>query len=125
MPAKILVVEDSSDIILAINEALDSEEFEVMSAMDASVAMAMIEAKAPDLAIVDQGLPDGSGSEICRAVSEKWGVPVIMFTGEGMKDTVLECLESGAADYVLKGTGIDELVKRVKAHLVRTGVLAE
>ena len=124
MAPKILVVEDTSDILLAVNAALDEEGFEVMSAMDTSVAMAMIEAGAPDLAIIDHGLPDGSGSDLCKIIREKWNSPVIMFTGQGEKQTVTECIDSGAVDYVLKGTGIEELIARVKAHLVRTGALA-
>ncbi len=116
MAKKILVVEDDSDILMAVVEALEDEGFEVASALDISVANLLIRDGLPDIAIIDHGLPDGAGIELCQKISDVGGTPVIMFTAQAKHGTVMECLNSGAVDYVLKGTGISELIARVKKH---------
>jgi DNA-binding response OmpR family regulator len=113
---RILVVEDDSDIMLAVAQALEEEGYEVAAALDVSIAKLLIQNEMPDVAIIDHQLPDGTGDEICRMITSSGKTPVIMFTGEAQEGTVLECLDSGATDYVLKGTGIEELVVRVAKH---------
>lgn len=116
MAKRILIVEDDPDIMLAVTSALEDEGYEVAAALDVSVAKLLIQNEMPDVAVIDHQLPDGTGDEICRIITSGSNTPVIMFTGEAQKGTVLECLDRGATDYVLKGTGIDELVNRVKKH---------
>ena len=116
MTKKVLIVEDDPDILKAVVEAMESEGFEVAYALDISVAEALIRTGLPDVAIIDHSLPDGTGSELCQKIRAEGETPVIMFTAQADQATVMECMDSGAVDYVLKGTGLDELVSRVLKH---------
>lgn len=116
MVKKVLIVEDDSDILNAVVQAMEDEGFDVAAALDMSVAEALIKAGSLDIAIIDHDLPDGTGDELCRKLQAEKGTPVIMFTGRAQRETVTECLDSGVVDYVLKGSGIDVLVARVLKH---------
>lgn len=113
MAKKLLVLEDDPDIMMALVEAMESEGFEVAAALDISVAEALIRDGLPDIAVVDYRLPDGMGNEFCKRLRAAGDTPVIVFTADAGEDTVMKCLNAGATDYVLKGSGLGELVDRV------------
>ncbi|MDA1297946.1 MAG: response regulator [Chloroflexi bacterium] len=116
MKKKILIVEDDPDILMAVSDAVESEGFLVAAALDISVAEALIRDGLPDVAIIDHGLPDGTGDEFCKKLCAAGNTPVIMYTAQAQRSTVMDCINSGAVDYVLKGSGIDELIARVLKH---------
>ena len=113
---RLLVVEDDPDIMMAVTQAMEIEGFEVAAALDISVAEALIKDRMPDIAVIDHGLPDGTGNEFCKKIRAASDLPVIMYTAEAYEHTVKGCIEAGATDYVLKDTGIEELVSRVRKH---------
>jgi len=116
---KILLVDDDEDLREALGEQLlMTEDFDVFEAVDGHDAIARIRAGFYDLVILDVGLPDTDGRELCR-VMRKQGVscPIVMLTGhESDSDTILG-LDAGANDYVTKPFKFPVLLARIRAQL--------
>lgn len=117
MARKVLIVEDDPDIIMAVTQAMEAEGYEVAAAVDLSIAETLIKKGAPDIAIIDYQLPDGTGDQLARKLKATGDTPVIMYSARAQRSIVLKSIESGAVDYVLKGSGLSQLVERVKKHL--------
>ncbi len=118
----ILLVEDEPAIADTLVYALESECHQVRHAMSGADALAA-EADTPhDLAILDIGLPDMTGFDLCRKLREKRAIPILFLTArDGELDRVLG-LEIGGDDYVTKPFSPREVAARVKAILRRTAV---
>jgi DNA-binding response OmpR family regulator len=116
---KILLVEDEPALRQALAEQLAlHEEFEVRQADSAAAALAAVKADLVDLMLLDVGLPDMDGRELCRLLRRQ-GVrcPIVMLTAAaGDADTILG-LEAGANDYVAKQFKFAVLLARVRAQL--------
>lgn len=117
MVKRVLVVEDDPDILMAVTDAMEEEGYEVSAALDISVAEALLRDGMPEIAIIDHGLPDGTGDELAARMSEVGETIIIMYTAQAAREIVELSISSGAVDYVLKGTGIDELISRVNKHV--------
>ncbi len=116
---KILLVDDDDDLREALGEQLImTEDFDVFEAANGAEAMSKAKDAIYDLIILDVGLPDTDGRELCRLM-RKQGVksPIMMLTGhDGDADTILG-LDSGANDYVTKPFKFPVLLARVRAQL--------
>jgi len=116
---KILLVDDDDDLREALGEQLVmTEDFDVFEAATAAEAMAKVKDMIHDLVILDVGLPDTDGRELCRLM-RKQGVraPILMLTGhDGDADTILG-LDAGANDYVTKPFKFPVLLARIRAQL--------
>ena len=116
---KILLVDDDDDLREALSEQLVmTDEFDVFEAGDGADGLAKAKAGPHDLIILDVGLPDTDGRELCR-VMRKQGVkcPILMLTGhDGDADTILG-LDAGANDYVTKPFKFPVLLARIRAQL--------
>ena len=114
---RILLVEDEQSIVGPLVEALGREGF------DAEVAGTAAEALAADgdfdLVLLDIGLPDGSGLDVCRELRAQSSVPIVMLTARGDETDRVVGLELGADDYVVKPFSARELVARIRAVLRR------
>jgi two-component system, OmpR family, catabolic regulation response regulator CreB len=118
---RILLVEDEPAIADTLVYVLASDCHAVSHAMTGMDALAMQAAGAHDLAILDVGLPDMTGFDLCRKLREKWPIPVLFLTArDGELDRVLG-LEIGGDDYVTKPFSPREVAARVRAILRRTG----
>jgi DNA-binding response OmpR family regulator len=118
--SKILVVDDDSDILEVIAEALELENYEVEAVSDSSVARGLLKYSEFDLILLDWDLPGISGLELCSSYRRDGGnSPVIIFTGKSQVKDKVHGLEVGADDYLTKPFHMQELVARVKAHLRR------
>ena len=118
--ARILVVEDEIAIADAVLYALRAEGFEARHCLLGEPALAQLRADPVDLLILDVGLPDITGFELCRQLRRFSDLPVIFLTARaGEIDRVLG-LELGADDYVVKPFSPRELVARVRARLRRS-----
>jgi len=115
----ILVIDDEPEIRSLLGQVLANHGFAVTEAGDASGATAQLEATAPDLVVLDLGLPDRSGLEVLRDIRKVSGVPVIVLTGRGEEIDRVVGLELGADDYVVKPVSGRELVARIRAVLRR------
>jgi DNA-binding response OmpR family regulator len=123
---KVLVVDDEESMVTVIRYALEEAGFDVASAPDSAAACGLFDSFAPDLVVLDVMLAGGdSGLDLCRDLRARSRVPIVMLSARSEElDRVLG-LELGADDYVTKPFSPRELVSRVKAHLRRTGELAE
>ena len=115
---RLLVVEDDTDIVDALREGLDREGFDV--AIAKSGAEAVSEMDDVDLVLLDLGLPDIDGADVCRTLRAQSDVPIIVLTARGEELDRVLLLELGADDYVVKPFGFRELVARIRAVRRRT-----
>jgi DNA-binding response OmpR family regulator len=115
----ILLVEDERAITEPLAEALEREGFEPRVAGTASDALASARSDPPDLVLLDIGLPDGSGLDVCRELRKDGDVPIIMLTARGAEADRVLGLELGADDYIVKPFSAREVTARVRAVLRR------
>jgi two-component system, OmpR family, catabolic regulation response regulator CreB len=116
----ILVVEDEPAIADTINYALRTEGFAPEWHTTAGAARAALSAKTFVLAVLDVGLPDGSGFDLCREMRARDALPVIFLTARSDEIDRVVGLEIGADDYIVKPFSPRELTARVRAVLRRT-----
>jgi two-component system, OmpR family, response regulator RegX3 len=115
----ILLVEDERAITEPLAEALEREGFTAALAGSAAEAMEKARASVPDLVLLDIGLPDGSGLDVCRELRRQTDVPIIMLTARGSEADRVAGLELGADDYIVKPFSAREVMARVRAVLRR------
>jgi two-component system, OmpR family, catabolic regulation response regulator CreB len=121
MSFHILLLEDEPAIADTLLYALRSEGFEVAHVTLARDALAAFAQQPPDLAILDVGVPDGNGFDVCRAIRKTSELPVVFLTARSEEIDRVLGLELGADDYVSKPFSPREVCARVKAILRRTG----
>ena len=116
---KILLVEDDSALRGALEELLCREGYDVVKASNVRTAREGLDATA-DLVILDVGLPDGDGVELCRSWrSEGVQTPILFLTAKDEEMDVVRGLDSGGNDYVTKPFRMQELLSRIRALLRR------
>lgn len=120
--ARVLVVEDHPLTGVTIQSALAADGFDVDLAATVQRGRARFEALAPDLAILDVHLPDGSGLDLCVHIRQTSNVPVIVVSGADSLEERIAGFDAGADDYVVKPVHVAELSKRVEAVLRRAGL---
>lgn len=120
MAHHILLLEDEQAIADTLLYTLHSEGFQVQHVRLVSDALAAFSAKAPDLAILDVGVPDGNGFDVCRAIRKTSELPIVFLTARSEEIDRVLGLELGADDYVSKPFSPREVCARVKAILRRT-----
>ena len=120
MSKTILLVDDEEAILEILEMNLEREGFKVLKADSGQTALAQARQGSPDLILLDVGLPDMSGFEVCQKLRQSTDVPVIMVTARGQDEDKIHGLETGADDYVVKPFNPKELVARIKAILRRS-----
>jgi two-component system response regulator RegX3 len=116
----ILLVEDERAITEPLSEALEREGFNAAVAGTAGEALEKAGSQEPDLVLLDIGLPDGSGLDVCRELRKQSEVPIIMLTARGSEADRVAGLELGADDYIVKPFSAREVMARVRAVLRRS-----
>jgi two-component system, OmpR family, KDP operon response regulator KdpE len=119
MATRILVVDDEPNIIATIAPLLRARGYEVFSAMTGGAALDSVGRDKPDLMVLDLGLPDIDGAEVCRRVREASNVPILVLSARGAEGDKVKALDAGADDYVTKPFGTEELLARIRAALRR------
>jgi DNA-binding response OmpR family regulator len=116
---KILLVDDDDDLREALSEQLVmTDEFDVFEAANGAEAMEQIRAGQFDMAILDVGLPDTDGRELCKRMRKAgFKSPVIMLTGHDSDSDAILGLDSGANDYITKPFKLPVLLARLRAQL--------
>jgi two-component system phosphate regulon response regulator PhoB len=120
--ARILVIEDESDLVQVLEYNLRREGHEVTSAMRGREGLRLAKENPPDLALLDLMLPDIPGTEVCKALKASGGtseVRVVMLTAKSDEVDRILGFEIGADDYVVKPFSMRELMLRVRAILGR------
>ena len=120
-PVRVLVVDDERNIAELVATALRYEGFELMTAADGAQALAGVRDFAPDLVVLDVGLPDTDGFELqARLRADGQRMPVLFLTARDAVEDRIRGLTLGADDYMTKPFSLEELVARVHAVLRRT-----
>ena len=122
-PARILLVDDEVSIQRSLAPLLRSRGYNVDVAGTGRDALRIVAEHPPDLIVLDLGLPDLEGTEVCRRVRESWPLPIIVLSARGREADKVAALDLGADDYVTKPFGPEELVARIRVWLRR--VLSE
>jgi DNA-binding response OmpR family regulator len=116
---RVLVVEDDEDIAQALQRSLRMEGYEVRCAADGEQALEHGHIFAPDLVILDLGLPRVDGLEVARTLRQGGDVPILILTARDAVESRVEGLDSGADDYLVKPFERQELLARMRALLRR------
>jgi DNA-binding response OmpR family regulator len=120
--AKIVVIDDEPEIVELIQQVLESDGFTVLSASAGKAGLELVAREVPDLVLLDVGLPDLSGFDICRELRRDprlSGIPIIIISGRRGESNVVLGLGLGADDYVVKPFSSAELLARVRAVIRR------
>jgi DNA-binding response OmpR family regulator len=124
MAATVLLVEDERKLRELIRSYLERAGFTVMSTGSGAEAITLTTSGAPDLVILDLGLPDVPSETVAREMRVTGPVPVLMLTARAAEKDRIAGLDLGADDYVIKPFSPQELVRRVQAILRRGGSVA-
>ena len=116
---RVLVVEDDEDIAQALQRSLRMEGYEVRAALDGRTALEQGRSFAPDLVILDLGLPGLDGVEVARSLRADDDVPILILTARDALESRVEGLDAGADDYLVKPFERQELLARMRALLRR------
>jgi two-component system KDP operon response regulator KdpE len=121
----VLLVEDEIDIVSPLVQALEREGYSVEHAVTGHEALTMVKDDEPDLVVLDLGLPDVDGLEVCRQLRESgFEGGVLMLTGRSRELDRVVGLDAGADDYLAKPFSVLELAARARAQLRRARTLA-
>ena len=120
---RILLVDDEASIQRAVAPLLRSRGYDVEVAGTGVEALRVVSDRTPDLIVLDLGLPDIEGTEVCRRIRETLQTPIIVLSARGAEADKVNALDLGADDYVTKPFGPEELLARVRVALRR--VLAD
>lgn len=115
---KLLIVEDEPDILSMLREYFEAEGYGVLCAATGAGAIASAR-HAPDLILLDVGLPDMDGLSVCRTLRDHLPCPILFLTARVSEADRLQGFAAGGDDYILKPFSLRELGARVQAHLRR------
>jgi len=116
---RVLVVEDDEEIVDVLRRTLRAEGYEVRAALDGPEALDDLDEFAPDLVVLDLGLPGMDGMEVMSTIRESSEVPVLMLTARADPEDRVAGLDTGADDYLIKPFDRAELLARIRALLRR------
>ena len=117
---KILIVDDETKILDIVEAYLNIKRFQVFRASNGIEALEKFELVQPNLIVLDLMLPDISGTVICQKIRKTSDVPIIMLTAKSTENDILNGLQIGADDYIVKPFSPKELVARVETVLRRS-----
>jgi two-component system, OmpR family, KDP operon response regulator KdpE len=115
--AKLLVIDDEKQIHRFLVPALDAAGYEVEQTTTAAEGLRLAASRAPDLVLLDLGLPDEDGQQVLKRLRVFSTVPVIILSARDQESEKIKALDNGADDYVEKPFSVGELLARVRAAL--------
>lgn len=116
---RILLVDDEVAIQRAVGPLLRGRGYDVVIARTAADALKIVAEQVPDLIVLDLGLPDLEGTEVCRRVRAMSTVPIVVLSARGAEADKVNALDLGADDFVTKPFGPEELLARIRVALRR------
>lgn len=116
---RILIVDDEPQITRVLRRSLTTHGYDVRSAADGESALETFGDWPADLVVTDLAMPNVNGIELCRRLRALSRVPIIVLSVRGEEQMKVEALDAGADDYVTKPFGMDELLARIRAALLR------
>lgn len=122
---KLLIIDDEVAIRRFLRASIDPADYDLAEADTGELGVRMAATEAPDLILLDLGLPDIDGVEVTRRIREWSSVPIIILSARGDEMNKVEALDAGANDYLTKPFGLPELFARIRAALRLSPVTAE
>jgi len=119
---RVLVIDDEAKIRQVVCGALDGEGVTCTQAADAAQGLALAAAERPDLIVLDLGLPDQDGIDVCREIRRWSQAPIVVLSARHSEQEKEALLDAGADDYVTKPFGVIEFRARVRAQLRRARI---
>ena len=116
-----LVVDDDASLRKALQIGLTARGYEVLLARTGEEGIAQVALGAPDLVVLDLGLTDMDGLDVCRRVRSWSGVPIVVLSAAGSESRKVAALDEGADDYVTKPFSMAELEARLRTALRHAG----
>lgn len=113
----VLVIDDEQQILRALRTILGQQNYKVTTAGTAEDGLAFATTTQPDIIILDLGLPDMSGVDVCRHIREWSDIPIIILSAHDGEAEKVAALDAGADDYLTKPFGADELLARIRVGL--------
>jgi two-component system, OmpR family, response regulator len=119
----VLLVEDNASLARNMARYLEAEDYDVLVAADGQEALDLAESITLSIVILDLNLPKIDGIDVCRCLREQWqDLPIIMVTARSAKAEIIQGLEAGGDDYLVKPFEMEELVARMRALERRSGM---
>ena len=115
--AAVLVVEDDQSVARVVATALRARGYAVATVSTGTAALSRVQQDGPAIVLLDLGLPDIDGIDVCRRLRRWSTVPIIVLTAEGADDRKVLALDEGADDYITKPFSMPELLARVRVAL--------
>jgi two-component system KDP operon response regulator KdpE len=121
MTLRVLLVEDDPELRHTLRDALAIEGYSVHTAASLAEGRAMVQHAAPDLVLLDLGLPDGDGQTLLTHLRQKASTPVILISARHGETQKINLLDAGADDYLVKPFSVGELLARMRVALRHRG----
>lgn len=118
--SKVLIVDDDPNLLNVCTVGLEALGHEVRTAETGSEALTEAAVRAPDIIVLDLGLPDLDGLEVCKRIRSWSDVPIIVLSADGSEDRKVEALDDGVDDYMTKPFAMRELDARLRVALRRS-----
>ena len=115
--ARVLAVDDDTALLRVLKIGLVALGHEVLTASSGARGISEAAVGAPDVIVLDLGLPDMDGLEVCRRIRQWSAVPIIVLSADGTEDRKIAALDGGADDYMTKPFGMGELEARLRVAL--------
>ena len=120
--ARILLIDDDAALLRALKIGLGSRGYDVVLARNGEEGITQTSLTTPEVVVLDLGLPDIDGIEVCRRLRSFSQVPIIVLSATGSEERKVAALDMGADDYVTKPFGMAELEARLRVVLRRTKI---
>lgn len=114
---RVLLVDDEPAIARFLRPAVEANGYELEVAETAADATKRIAAHAPDIVVLDLGLPDGDGKDVIRRVRQWTDIPIVVLSARDREAEKIDALDAGADDFVNKPFGVGELLARMRTAL--------
>jgi two-component system KDP operon response regulator KdpE len=115
--ARLLVIDDEQAILRAVTTGLRARGYSVTTAQTGDAGLSRAALDAPDVIILDLGLPDIDGVEVCRRIRQWTETPIVVLSAHGSEAHKVEALDAGADDFITKPFGMRELEARLRVAL--------
>lgn len=122
---RILIVEDDRLVLAGLAAGLEERGYLVTKAVSGEQAVQLADAARPDLVLMDVSLPDISGIEAARKITDRLGIPIIFLSAFNAEETVSEAVRLGGFVYLVKPITIKQLVPAIESVLARAGDLSK
>lgn len=123
--SKILVIDDEAPIRRTLKEILEYEKYKVSIATEGAEALDLINNEKFDLILCDIKMPRMDGVEVLRKTMEITDIPVVMISGHGNIDTAVECIKTGAYDFITKPLDLNRLLITIRNALDKSKLISE